>query len=194
MPVHHAERPAPYRGTDPYIFVSYSHNDEDEAIAIMTRLQSDGYRVWYDEGLAPGSVWNEDIASHIEQCGCFIALVSNNYLGSRHCGDELYYAKSIRDKESHILLVYLEDVQMSAGMKMSFGRLQAIYKYTYTSTEQFFGKIYETNGIQACRNVKEQDFPAFEKSKISKDEIATNTHDEFSVDTQKKGSDECWSK
>lgn len=47
--------PVAYKGTDPYIFISYAHKDSDIVLPIISRLQKDGYRVWYDEGIAPGS-------------------------------------------------------------------------------------------------------------------------------------------
>ena len=135
------DRPSPYKGTEPYIFISYAHRDSAQVWPIIQRLHNDGYRVWYDEGIDPGTEWDEFIATHIEKCDYFIAFLSTAYLGSENCKDELNY---VRDVGKDRLLVYLEDVALPSGMRMRLGRLQAIHWYNYTDTEQAFAKLYET--------------------------------------------------
>ena len=53
---------APYHGSEPYIFVSYSHRNSARAAEIISRLNRSGFRVWYDQGLIPGREWDENIA------------------------------------------------------------------------------------------------------------------------------------
>ena len=135
------ERPIPYKGDDTYIFISYAHRDSDRVWPIVERMQRNGYRVWYDEGIDPGTEWDENIAAHIEKCNYFIAFLSAAYLGSENCKDELNF---VRDVGKDRLLVYLEDVSLPSGMRMRLGRLQAIHWYNYANTEQAFAKLYET--------------------------------------------------
>ena len=45
----------PYRGDSPYIFISYSHKDSDVVFDIIGQLQMKQYRIWYDEGIDPGT-------------------------------------------------------------------------------------------------------------------------------------------
>ena len=59
----------PYKGEEPYIFISYSHRDTAEVYAILERMQKDGYRIWFDEGIDPGSEWDDVIAAHVKECG-----------------------------------------------------------------------------------------------------------------------------
>ena len=117
-----------YRGNDPYIFISYSHRDGNSVRGIIERMQLDGYRIWFDDGIDPGTEWDENIATHIENCGYFIAFVSNNYIGSENCKDELNYARELSKDR---ILVYLEAAKLPSGMAMRLNRLQAIHKYTY---------------------------------------------------------------
>ena len=37
---------APYQGTEPYIFLSYSHKDSEHAQEVLSMLIPSGYRVW----------------------------------------------------------------------------------------------------------------------------------------------------
>ncbi|MBQ8135418.1 MAG: TIR domain-containing protein [Clostridia bacterium] len=136
----------PYEGSENFIFVSYAHLDKDQVYPIMDRMISDGYRVWYDEAIAPSRKWADSIAKHIESCGLFIAFISNNYVSSENCNDELDYAK---EHKKNRLLIHIEDnVVLSSGMAMTTGRLQAIYLYSYSENiEDFYYKLYSTPGL-----------------------------------------------
>ena len=137
-----------YEGRKPYVFLSYAHRNTKAAVGIIQNLQNNGYRVWYDEGITPGSEWDENIASHIEKCSCFIALMSGDYMRSSNCKDELNFA---RDQDKPILLVYLEDTQLPGGMRMRLDRKQAIFKFRYLSEEEFYHKLFEAEEMAACR-------------------------------------------
>lgn len=148
------EKYVPYRGYDaPYIFVSYAHKDGNKASEVIEKLQMEQYRVWYDEGIDPGTEWDENIAEHIENCEYFIALLSREYLESSNCKDELNFA---RELEKPRLLIYLEDIQLPGGMRMRLSRLQAIHKYKYQSMELFFEKLAETQGLEKCHEKQKQ--------------------------------------
>ena len=134
--------PVPYSGTEPYIFVSYSHKDSEQVMGIIRQLQADGYRVWYDEGIDPGTEWDDNIAAHVEKCGCFLAFISNNYLQSENCKDELNYA---RDLNLSRLLIYLEEVALTGGMAMRHNRLQAVHYYKYQQMKgMFYKRLYDS--------------------------------------------------
>ena len=141
---------APYQGTEAYIFLSYSHRDAEQAAEVIRNMNADGFRVWYDEGLVPGKEWDENIARAIMGCSYFVALVSQNYLDSANCRDELNYA---RDKKLPLLLIYLEDVQLPAGMEMRLGRMLAIHRHKYIRPELFYAKVRTADGISACRDM-----------------------------------------
>ncbi len=153
--------PTPYQGKEKYIFISYSHRDTVKVFPIISRLMENGYRVWYDQGIDPGTEWDENIALHINECGYFIAFMSSNYLGSSNCKDELNYA---RDLEKDRLIVYLEDVTLPAGMAMRVNRLQSIFKHTYVNENDFYEKLFAANNINLCKgeiaNAAKEEDPA----------------------------------
>ena len=133
-----------YKGDQPYIFISYAHKDGDSVYPIIDRMQRDGYRTWFDEGIDPGTEWDETIAQSINQCGYFIAFISGHYMASDNCKDELKYARDLAKK---CLLVYLGNVSLTPGMAMRMNRLQSIFKYS--DENDFFMKLYEADGIEA---------------------------------------------
>ena len=140
-------RTPPYDGSEPYIFFSYAHRNGDAAQPIIARLTEAGYRVWYDEGIDPGTEWDENIAAHVEGCSFFLALISRAYLASDNCKDELNYA---RDLNKQRVLVYLEQVELPGGMRMRLSRIQAVHKYGYQDESAFYEKLFSAQGIDAC--------------------------------------------
>lgn len=132
----------------PFIFISYSHKDSDRVCPIIERLKKEGFNVWYDDGIEPGSEWDENIANHISQCGYFIAFISKNYLGSSNCKDELNFS---RDLDKDRLLVYLEEVALSGGMAMRMNRNQAIYWDKCEDKEKAYQKLFSAVGIEKTR-------------------------------------------
>ena len=139
----------PYRGNRPYIFISYAHRDRERIAPILRQLTALRYRVWYDEGIDPGTEWDNNIATHIEGCTFLFAFISANYLQSDNCKDELNFA---RDLQKERLLIYLEDVKLPLGMAMRLNRLQAIHQYTYSRQEDFYDKLVSVPDLGVCQD------------------------------------------
>ena len=81
------------------------------------------------------------------RCSLFIALISENYMRSSNCRDELNYA---REKERPLLLVYLEETKLPAGMEMRLGRIRAIHREDCESPADFYAKLFSADGIAVC--------------------------------------------
>ena len=143
----------PYQGDKPYIFVSYAHKNKEQVWPILKRMISQGFRIWYDEGIDPGTEWDTEIAQHIDQCDYFISFISEAYCNSDNCRDELSYSRDLRKKR---LLVYLEDVALDSGLAMRLNRIQAIHKYTYKNEEDFYKKLFRTQGISLFMELLEK--------------------------------------
>ena len=57
------DKPFPaYDGDEPYVFVSYAHENEAIVRTEISWLQDQGVNVWYDEGIRPGSEWSDALA------------------------------------------------------------------------------------------------------------------------------------
>lgn len=139
--------PTAYKGDQPYIFISYAHKDSETVLPIISRLQEDGYRVWYDEGIAPGSNWDVYISEHLDRSSNVLGFLSQSYIRSQNCKDELALT---RLKGKPMNLVYLDDVQLSSGLKMRYGRIQALF-YPNMSEEDFFQKLYSADAMAAAK-------------------------------------------
>lgn len=139
--------PVAYKGDLPYIFISYAHKDSDIVLPVIARLQADGYRVWYDEGIVPGSNWDVYISEHLDKSSNMISFISKAYIKSQNCRDELALA---RMKRKPMNIVYIDDVQLSPGLKMRYGRIQALFMQNMTE-EEFYNKMYLADAMAASK-------------------------------------------
>lgn len=83
------KRTPAYEGNGKYIFASYAHKDSSVVLPIINKLFSDKYRLWYDEGIAPGSEWPKNIETHLNRSDTVIAFVSKSSLFSINCENEV---------------------------------------------------------------------------------------------------------
>ncbi len=121
------ERPFPaYKGDEPYIFVSYAHADDDIVYREIQWLHDQGLNVWYDEGIAPGEEWTEELAQAIKGASHFLYFVTPDSIESRNCRNEVNYAL---EHDQPVVCVHLKETQLSGGLRLSIGLTQAILKH-----------------------------------------------------------------
>ena len=148
---------AAYEGPEDYIFVSYSHKDTEKVVPIMEKLRELGCRIWYDEGITPGSEWPEDIARHLNGCAMAIAFISPNSMASVNCRREINFALS---KQKPFLSVVLEPTEMPLGMELQLSAQQSVLRYNYRTEEQFIDKICACPDLARCKESLKQPEPA----------------------------------
>lgn len=137
-----------YKGSEKYIFVSYAHKDSDQVFPIMKTLKSRGYRIWYDEGIVPGSEWTDNIAKRLNNSAMVIAFVTPNFTASVNCRREVNFALS---KQKPILSVILMPTKMPLGMEMQLSSQQSVIRQQFTSEEKFIEKICDFPKMERCR-------------------------------------------
>lgn len=59
-----------YKGEDPYVFVSYFHEDSAVVFTEIRWLKDQGFNIWYDEGISPGASWRQELADAIDGACC----------------------------------------------------------------------------------------------------------------------------
>ena len=83
-----------------------------------------------------------------------ITLISEAYISSANCLDELNYAW---DQTNPLLIIYLENVSLPSGIAMLLGRLRALYRYHYDNPAAFYAKVVCSNGIGICGDGRFED-------------------------------------
>lgn len=133
-----------YEGKEPYVFISYSHQNTDEVLGLLEQLGKSGLRYWYDDGIEWGSEWPQSIAEHLKRSTLLIAFHSKTSIKSQNCRQEIAYA--IKHKKT-ILSVYLDDVVLPEGLDMQL----SIYQALYTKAEKELAKcILENQYVKGC--------------------------------------------
>lgn len=127
----------PFRGNEPYAFVSYAHADEAAVMAEMKLLQGMGVNLWYDDGITPGTAWREEIAQSLAKAGTMLFFVTRNSVHSRHCLQETNFAHT---KGVRILAIHLEPVELPLGLELNLGDQQAVFKFKLTE-EQYTARL-----------------------------------------------------
>ena len=112
-----------YEGTNPYVFVSYSHKDKEMVLEIISDLMLCACNLWYDTGIHSGEDWNNEIAEHLFNAECVLFMVTSNSVQSDYVKDELNFAKS---KHKKIYPVFLENITLPLSLELLLGRAQAI--------------------------------------------------------------------
>ncbi len=138
----------PYEGDKEFIFISYSHKDNALVFPVIEKLAENGFRVWYDEGIDPGSEWPETIAEHLSKAYCVIAFISNNSINSNECKREISFALR---KKINFISIFLEPTELSPGMEMQLSAYQAIIKHMIPSDSEFYSKLFEAKVLSKCR-------------------------------------------
>lgn len=78
------------------LFINYSRDDKTWVYEFWRALQdSTNYEIWLDRRLVPASDWWDTILEHVENCDCFISILSPQAAESIYCQAELDYALAL---------------------------------------------------------------------------------------------------
>ena len=146
----------PYRGDKSYIFISYSHQDKDVVLNIIRVMAEHGYRIWFDEGIDPGTEWPDFIAKRLSESDSCIAFLSAASLNSQNCRREIHYAIK---QEKPLLAIYLEPVELSYGMDMQLSSIQGLFYFK--DPKGFFTRLFDTPLLWPCKDVLYQSGSSF---------------------------------
>ena len=149
-----------YEGKEPYIFVSYAHKDSAAVFRLVEQLNERGYRIWYDEGIEPGSEWPEYIANHLLGAEMVLSVLTPSAVNSVNCRREINFALSknkpvltiyMEDIELPVGTIYMEDIELPVGLELQLSSQQSVLYYTYDSEERFLDKIETCQHLRPCK-------------------------------------------
>ncbi len=126
-----------YQGDEPFVFVCYAHDDADGVYPQMRRLHEGGVRMWYDEGISPGTRWSDELARALTKAALVLFFCTPQSVKSKHCQDEVNFAL---DEERPLLVIQDGAVDLPPGMRLRLGGHQSILKHEL-SADQFEDKL-----------------------------------------------------
>ena len=85
-----------------------------------------GLRVWYDEGIEPGSEWPEAIASALNGAAAFVVLITLAAVVSRNVRNEIGLALSWGKP---FFAIHLAQTKLPLGLELQMGHVQAVMRW-----------------------------------------------------------------
>lgn len=104
-----------YTGSEPYLFVSYSHRDTDKVYPVLDALHDRKYRIWYDESCENGNDFRDELRHRIEKCSAVVLFVSRASMTSPFCGMEIIVA---RENGKKLYPIYLDDAAIPPAFEI----------------------------------------------------------------------------
>lgn len=141
---------SPYEGKEPYLFISYRHNEEDQSIVypILEKLENKGFRLWFDRGIEATSEWPAVVSSHLVQASACLFFVSSNFSLSQNCRDEIYLAKN---KNIARIFIFLQNnVQLDPELELGLVRQQQLFLENYRNTDELLDYLKNDKQLQCC--------------------------------------------
>jgi len=80
----------------PRAFISYSHGNEREFVAVMQSLKQAGLEPWSDRDLAPGNWFTDQIRTRIEHAHVFVPIITPESHRHGWVHQEIGYAMALR--------------------------------------------------------------------------------------------------
>ncbi len=139
----------PYEGNEPFVFVSYCRKDAERVYPLIALLEENDFRVWYDQGIDPGSEWPEVIANHLDQCSVFLAFISQASQESHNCRKEFNFA--VQENKPSVCVI-LEKVALTPVMKMQMASIQAIDYEQCASKWELLDRLMKMEAFRPCQD------------------------------------------
>jgi CheY-like chemotaxis protein len=90
------------------VFLSYANQDKGLAMGIRRNLEAREIPAWYaPSALEIGDEWRKHIDEAIGQADCFVAIISDSYVASPHCLEELtqFRHRKLADPSSPLMIL-----------------------------------------------------------------------------------------
>ena len=134
-----------YTGKEPYIYLNYDPKDHFRVKIIIEEFQKYRHvRLWF----ANEYTTFEQRAEKIKSCAAFLSCITNTSIQSEIFKQEINLAIELRKNP---MIVYLEDVTLSLGMRMRLGTLQAIYAQRHDGIRSLVDELCRAESIAPCQ-------------------------------------------
>lgn len=140
-----------YEGHMDYAFVSYAHLDSLRVFKMLARMQSKGLRLWYDAGIQVGTEWDGYIASHIDDCSCFIFFATAASMASEYCIAEIERVCTEKP-ECPFVVVFLDDSPVPERLGLLIQDNQNLFRNVHPTDDSLVDKLLEAQILQSCKD------------------------------------------
>ena len=139
-----------YKGEGNYLFISYSHAENQLIHAVAKELSSRNVNFWYDRNLLLGDIWSKEIAQHVQGSRSFLAFVSRQFAESVNCKAEINLAAS-SDVESPVTVVRMQGATLDDGIEMYIKAGGTVLRYEqYKNVSSLVDAIVGSEDVKEC--------------------------------------------
>lgn len=110
-----------------YVFVSYSHKDADVVLPIINLLRRNQVNVWYDDSNEAGDKWAEIIQNHVKKAYCLICFLSDNFVQSQNCRNEITLASNYLPENIIAIHLSTEQTELKYGLELQLCSSHMLY-------------------------------------------------------------------
>lgn len=96
------------------IFISYKKEDAGRVVRIVEALRAEGFSVWWDHGIAPGSQWDQTIQEELKAAKAVIAIWSEQSVSAPWVKEEA----SVGKNRGILLPIRIDDVDPPLGFSL----------------------------------------------------------------------------
>lgn len=97
-----------YKGDGKFAYACYSVEDSDYVFPVLKKLNEDRYRIRYDEGVQDEDTVDALRKHNIKKCDVFLVFMSQNFLLSPYCLNQLELAQNFG---ANMYIIYLDGAQ-----------------------------------------------------------------------------------
>jgi len=169
-----------YKGNAPYIFVSYAQDDKKEVFKHIKRLNQEGFRIWYDEGIEPGVNWYASLEERLRGCECILLFMSKHSQESKYISKEITFAI---ENNKHIVCIMLDNEELKGPFKLMLCDTQSILKDELRHVEEFYSKLKNSlhPDLTCSENDKKTSYAITNKNIFNKNNFFNVTQKKFIV-------------
>ncbi len=145
------------------IFISYKKEDAGRVVRIVEGLRTEGFTVWWDHGIAPGSQWDQTIQRELNEAKLVIAVWSELSVNAPWVKEEASVGKS----KGVLLPVRIDDIEPPLG----FGLIQTANLFDWdgdVDDPHWDHFIAAVRAIMSGKPVEGLEKPVRKKNSISK--------------------------
>ena len=144
-----------YEGTEPYLFISYSHADTATVDKILRVLDGEKFRMWYDDTMEIGEDFRTELKTKIEGCYAMLLFVSKASMASKFCGMEIITAYK---NDKRIYPVFIENgAEIPDIIKMIFDTIQHVKSENIFESDKYIKKLIDSLPEETMRSLKVTD-------------------------------------
>ncbi|MDD3999503.1 MAG: TIR domain-containing protein [Bacilli bacterium] len=154
-----------YNGQGAYIYISYAHRDFERVEQLINEFYKKGYNIWYDIGIEVGTEWIEYNANKLANCTATLLFLTENYVNSVQCRNELTFAVSNR---KNVIVIKFGDFPLTPGVALQLANVQYFQYNKDTDKNRLITSLFNTEILNNPKLISEDNLEFITTEELEK--------------------------